>query len=89
MDASITEVGAVSHQCTYFSRKLSLVEQNYDIGDRDLLAIKLALEEWRHWLEGVKHLFEVITYHQNQMHCPAVPPTPLRGHPNPYSLHSS
>lgn len=50
---------------TYLSRKLSLLEQNYDIGDRDLLAIKLALEEWRHWLEGAKHLFEFITLHHN------------------------
>ncbi|KAK3521914.1 hypothetical protein QTP70_020023 [Hemibagrus guttatus] len=50
--------------CT-FSKKLSPVEQNYDIGHRELLAIKLALEEWWHWLEGVNHLFEVIMNHKN------------------------
>ncbi|KAL0186689.1 hypothetical protein M9458_018359, partial [Cirrhinus mrigala] len=32
---------------------------------RELLAIKLTLEEWRHWLEGSQHLFEVVTNHKN------------------------
>ncbi len=40
------------HPCTYFSHCLSPAECNYDIGNRELLAVKLALEEWRHWLEG-------------------------------------
>ncbi len=35
-----------------FSHRLSPAERNYDIGNRELLAVKLALEEWRHWLEG-------------------------------------
>ncbi len=32
---------------------------------RELLAIKLALEEWHHWLEGAQHPFSVITNHKN------------------------
>ncbi len=40
------------HPCGYFSDRLSPAEHNYDIGNRELLAVKLALEEWRHWLEG-------------------------------------
>ncbi|KAK3543168.1 hypothetical protein QTP70_012273 [Hemibagrus guttatus] len=44
---------------------LSPAEANYDIGNRELLAIKLALEEWRHWLEGAKHPFVVLTDHKN------------------------
>ncbi|TWW58269.1 Retrovirus-related Pol polyprotein from transposon 17.6 [Takifugu flavidus] len=40
-------------------------EQNYDIGNRELLAVKLALEEWRHWLEGTKLPFLVWTDHKN------------------------
>lgn len=55
----------VLHPCAYFSRKLSPAEQNYDVGNRELLAIKLALEEWRHWLEGIQHPFEVIIDHKN------------------------
>ncbi|KAI2651181.1 Transposon Tf2-9 polyprotein [Labeo rohita] len=55
----------VIHPCAYFSKKLTTAEQNYSIGDRELLAVKLALEEWRHWLEGAKHPFLVITDHKN------------------------
>ncbi len=47
----------ILNPCAYFSRKLTPVEQNYNIGNRELLAIKLALEEWRHWLEGAVHPF--------------------------------
>ncbi len=75
VDASTTGVGAVLsqqsgeppslHPCAYFSKKLSPAEVNYDIGNRELLAIKLALEEWRHWLEGAQHPFIVITNHKN------------------------
>jgi len=53
------------HPCAFFSRPLSLAEQNYDVGNWQLLAIKLALEEWRHWLEGAKQPFTVWTDHKN------------------------
>ncbi|KAK3505614.1 hypothetical protein QTP70_004681, partial [Hemibagrus guttatus] len=69
VDASTTGVGAVLsqqqgnpsrlHPCAFFSHKLNPAERNYDIGNRELLAIKLALEEWRHWLEGARHPFLV------------------------------
>ncbi len=75
VDAATLGVGAalsqwkgeplVLHPCAYFSRKLSPAEQNYDVGNRELLAIKLALEEWWHWLEGAQYPFEVITDHKN------------------------
>ncbi|KAK3566097.1 hypothetical protein QTP86_025692, partial [Hemibagrus guttatus] len=75
VDASTTGVGAVLSQqqgnpsrlrpCAFFSRKLNPAERNYDIGNRELLAVKLALEEWRHWLEGAKHSFLVLTDHEN------------------------
>ncbi|KAL0151898.1 hypothetical protein M9458_052790 [Cirrhinus mrigala] len=75
VDASTTGVGAVLsqavgesplfHPCAYYSRKLSPAEQNYDIGNRELLAIKLALEEWHHWLEGSTHPFTIIIDHKN------------------------
>ncbi|KAK3543192.1 hypothetical protein QTP70_012302 [Hemibagrus guttatus] len=75
VDTSTTGVGAVLSQqqesprtlrpCAFFSQKLSPAEVNYDIGNRELLAIKLVLEEWRHWLEGAKHPFVVVTDHKN------------------------
>ena len=36
----------------FFLQLLSPTERNYDIGNRELLAIKLAMEEWCHWLKG-------------------------------------
>ncbi len=39
--------------------------RNYDVGNRELLAMKLALEEGRHWLEGTTHPFTVLTDHKN------------------------
>ncbi|KAI2661113.1 Transposon Tf2-8 polyprotein [Labeo rohita] len=75
VDASTTGAGAVLsqavgeppllHPCAFYSRKLSPAEQNYNVGNRELLAIKLALEEWRHWLEGSKLPFTIITDHKN------------------------
>nr|XP_013877641.1 PREDICTED: uncharacterized protein LOC106527345 [Austrofundulus limnaeus] len=43
----------------------SSAERNYDVGNRELLAVKLALEEWRHWLEGAKQPFIILTDHKN------------------------
>ncbi len=75
VDASEVGVGAVLfhrsssddkvHPCAYFSHRLSPAERNYDIGNRELLAVKLALEEWRHWLEGAGVPFIVWTDHKN------------------------
>ncbi|KAK1793118.1 hypothetical protein P4O66_011525 [Electrophorus voltai] len=33
------------HPCAYFSRRLSPAERNYDVGDHELLVVKLALED--------------------------------------------
>ncbi|KAK3575593.1 hypothetical protein QTP86_031138 [Hemibagrus guttatus] len=75
VDASSSGLGAVLsqrhgdpgmvHPCAFYSPKLTTAEVNYDVGNRELLAIKARLEEWRHWLEGVRHLFHVLTDHCN------------------------
>lgn len=49
----------------FFSWRLSSAERNYAVGNRELLAVVLALEEWRHWLEGVDQPFVVWTDHKN------------------------
>ena len=38
---------------------------NYEIHDKEMLAIVQALEEWRHFLEGTEHQFEIWMDHQN------------------------
>ncbi|KAL0200244.1 hypothetical protein M9458_003431, partial [Cirrhinus mrigala] len=53
------------HPCSFFSRKFNPTQQRYGVGDRELLAIKWALEEWRHWLQGGSDPFTVWTDHQN------------------------
>lgn len=35
------------------------------MGNRELLAVVLALQEWRHWLEGAEHPFLIWTDHKN------------------------
>jgi len=49
----------------FHSRKLSPAEQNYDIYDKELLAIVVAFMEWRHYLEGTEKPVTVYTDHQN------------------------
>uniref|UniRef100_A0A8K9UV21 Gypsy retrotransposon integrase-like protein 1 n=1 Tax=Oncorhynchus mykiss TaxID=8022 RepID=A0A8K9UV21_ONCMY len=75
VDASEVGVGAILsqrslsddkvHPCAYFSHRLSPSERNYDVGNRELLAIRLALGEWRQWLEGATVPFVVWTDHRN------------------------
>lgn len=45
--------------------RLSPAKHNYDVGNRELLAVKLALAEWRHWLEGAELPFVVWMDHKN------------------------
>ena len=41
------------------------MERNYEIHDKEMLAIIRALEEWRHFLEGARHPVEIWTDHKN------------------------
>jgi len=36
----------------FYSKSLSLVEQNYEIHNKEMLAIIRILEEWRYFLKG-------------------------------------
>ena len=53
------------HPCAYFSRTFSSTQCNYDIYDLELLAVILALEEWRQYLQGTAHPITIITNHKN------------------------
>jgi len=53
------------HPVVFYSKSLSSVEQNYEIHDKEMLAIIHALEEWRHFLEGATHPVEIWTDHKN------------------------
>lgn len=53
------------HPSAFFSQHLSPTKQNYDMGNCELLALVLALQEWRHWLEGAAEPFIVWMDHKN------------------------
>jgi hypothetical protein len=72
-DASDFAVGAVLSQkqnntwkpVAFLSRSLTPTQRNYEIYDKELLAIMLALEEFRRYLIDAKHPFEIWTDHAN------------------------
>lgn len=53
------------------------MERNYDVGNRELLALVLALQEWRHWLEGSAEPSVVWTEHKNLREATQLPAGPL------------
>ena len=53
------------HPIAFFSKSLSPIKQNYEIHDKEMLAIICALEEWRHYPESTPCQFEVWTDHKN------------------------
>lgn len=52
----------------YISKKLSPTESNYDIHDKELLAIVRCMEEWRGMLIGLNQPFTVLSDHKNLKH---------------------
>ena len=50
------------HPIAYFLRKMSLAEQNYEIYDKELLAIVAALRYWRIYCEGATRLTIYLDY---------------------------
>ncbi|SJL13333.1 uncharacterized protein ARMOST_16773 [Armillaria ostoyae] len=72
-DASNGAIGAVLSQeqdgkwrpVAFMSKALTATERNYEIYDKELLAIMLALAEWRHYLMGALEDVEIWTDHQN------------------------
>jgi len=53
------------HPVVFYSKSLSSMERNYEIHNKEMLAIIRALEEWRHFLEGATHPVEIWTDHKN------------------------
>ena len=54
----------VLHPVAFMSRKMNPAERNYEIHDKELLAIVSALKLWRHYLEGISKPFTILTDHQ-------------------------
>ena len=52
----------------YYACKMTGSELNYDIHDKELLAIVEALREWRVYLEGTKYLVQIYIDHKNLLY---------------------
>ena len=53
------------HPVAFLSKSLSPIKRNYEIHDKEMLAIIQALQEWWHFIEGVEHPCEIWTDHKN------------------------
>ena len=53
------------HLVVYYSRKITPLELNYDIYNKELLGIVAALKEWRAFLQRITELFIIKTDYKN------------------------
>jgi len=53
------------HPVRFVSRKLSPAELNYDVYDKEMLAIVFSLQKNRHYLQGAEHKTMIYSDHQN------------------------
>jgi len=68
-----TMEGVLSIECkdrrwrpvAFLSKSLNETERNYEIYDKEMLAVIRELENWRHLLEGTKFKFKVWINHKN------------------------
>jgi len=73
-DASDFALGAVLSQAAdsgvaqpvaFYSRQMVPAERNYEIYDKELLAIVESLKHWRHYLQGSRSQIQIICDHKN------------------------
>jgi RNase H-like domain found in reverse transcriptase len=53
------------HPVAYYSATFTPIEHNYDIYERELLAMMKSLAHWCHYLGWTKHPFIILTDHTN------------------------
>jgi hypothetical protein len=62
---SIIDTNGEVHPVAFLSRTFSTTELNYDIHDKELLAIFEAFKAWWHYLKGVGTPINIITDYKN------------------------
>lgn len=65
---------------------LQHLEEKDDVGDQDLLAVKLALEQRKHWLVGATHPFMIYMNNKNLEYLWMMPLTLLLTYQSPAPL---
>jgi len=53
------------HPVSFISRKLSPAELNYDVFNKEMLAVVFCLTKWRYFLQGAEYKTIVFSDHQN------------------------
>jgi hypothetical protein len=61
-------IDGLLHPVAFYSRKLTSAEINYQVYDKELLAIIMAFEQWRPYLAGAQHRVQVLTDHKNLLY---------------------
>ncbi len=61
-------IDGLLHPVAFYSWKLTSVEINYQVYDKELLAIITAFEQWRSYLAGPQHRVQVLTDHKNLLY---------------------
>jgi len=62
---SIVNKENVVHLVTFHSHTFTAAKLNYDIHDKELLAIFEAFKIWQHYLEGPAYPIDIVMNHQN------------------------
>ena len=53
------------HPVAFRSESMVEAERNYEIYDKEMLAVIRGLEDWRHYLKGLPEPFTIVTDHRN------------------------
>ena len=62
--SQLNEIDGQWHPIAYFSQTMAPAECNYEIHDKEMLAIIRALEEWRAELEGLGQQIQILSDHK-------------------------
>jgi hypothetical protein len=61
-------IDGLLHPVVFYSRKLTNAKINYQVYDKELLAIITAFEQWRPYLTGAQHRVQVLTDHKKLLY---------------------
>jgi len=82
--SQISDDDNLLHPIAFYSRCFTNSEINYSIYDKELLAIAVALDVWRHHLEGAKFPIQTYSDHRNLLYFKS--PQKLNSHQTRWSI---
>jgi len=61
-------IDGLLHPVAFYSRKLTSAEINYQVYNKELLAIITTFEQWRSYFARAQHRIQVLTDHKNLLY---------------------